>query len=163
MKDIPGYDGLYAATKDGKIWSHTTKKFLRSYVNDSNHLVVRLSKNGVKKTKMSHRLVLEAFVGPCPEGMECCHNDGNPANNKLENLRWDTRSANHQDAVKHGTHSGFRCGTLVGNSVLDETKVQWIRFLHRHKLFTIRELAELFNVFRTTIDNVVARRTWKHV
>lgn len=48
--------------------------------------------------------MLTAFVGPRPDGMVTCHNDGNPANNNLSNLRWDTQSNNQLDAVKHGTH-----------------------------------------------------------
>jgi hypothetical protein len=51
-----------------------------------------------------HRLVLEAFVGPCPEGMVGCHNDGDPLNNRLDNLRWDTPSNNERDKWVHGTH-----------------------------------------------------------
>lgn len=51
-----------------------------------------------------HRLVLEAFVGPCPDGMECCHNDGDRSNAALTNLRWDTRSANTLDAVSQRTN-----------------------------------------------------------
>lgn len=51
-----------------------------------------------------HQLVLTAFVGPCPLGMECCHGDGDRANNRLTNLRWDTRSANQQDTLRHGRH-----------------------------------------------------------
>lgn len=51
-----------------------------------------------------YRLVLEAFVGPCPPGSECCHNDGDQTNSRLSNLRWDTHGGNMQDAVRHGTH-----------------------------------------------------------
>lgn len=51
-----------------------------------------------------HELVLTAFVGPCPEGMEGCHNNGNGLFNSLTNLRWDTRSENTFDRVRHGTH-----------------------------------------------------------
>lgn len=54
------------------------------------------------KNFMVHRLVLEAFVGPQPEGLECCHNDSDPGNNRLENLRWDTRSANQFDRPNRG-------------------------------------------------------------
>lgn len=61
-------------------------------------------KRGKAHHRLVHRLVLEAFVGPCPEGMEACHWDGDPTNNRLENLRWDTRSENHRDAARHGTH-----------------------------------------------------------
>lgn len=49
------------------------------------------------------RAVLEAFVDQCPDGMECCHGDGDPWNNNVSNLRWDTRSANMQDSLRHGT------------------------------------------------------------
>ena len=50
-------------------------------------------------------LVLEAFVGPRPDGHECCHYDDDPMNNHLSNLRWDTRSANSFDAIRNGRHS----------------------------------------------------------
>lgn len=50
-----------------------------------------------------HRAVLSAFVGPCPAGMEGCHNNGNRTDARLANLRWDTRKANHADKEVHGT------------------------------------------------------------
>ncbi|QOV97160.1 HNH endonuclease [Rhodococcus pyridinivorans] len=50
-----------------------------------------------------HRLVLEAFTGPCPDGMVGCHNDGDTTNNRLDNLRWDTPGANNRDKRTHGT------------------------------------------------------------
>ena len=49
-----------------------------------------------------HTLVLNAFKGPCPDGMECCHGDGDPANNVDDNLRWDTRQSNVLDMWRHG-------------------------------------------------------------
>lgn len=52
--------------------------------------------------------MLEAFVGPCPPGEECCHGPGGPADNRLANLRWDTRQANIRDAVLGGKHVGSR-------------------------------------------------------
>ncbi len=50
-----------------------------------------------------HRLVLEAFVGPCPDGMECRHLDGNQTNNWLDNLAWGTKQENEADKIRHGT------------------------------------------------------------
>lgn len=54
-------------------------------------------------SRFIHRLVLEAFVGLRPVGMVCCHNNGDPADNRIENLRWDTYSSNSRDAVEHGS------------------------------------------------------------
>lgn len=63
-------------------------------------LQVALGRGHPKKV---HRLVLEAFRGPCPPEMEGCHNDGDPGNNRLSNLRWDTHDANRKDMEIHGT------------------------------------------------------------
>lgn len=51
-----------------------------------------------------HRLVLETFVGPRPEGAEACHNNGDKLDNRLTNLRWDTPGANARDKLAHGTN-----------------------------------------------------------
>lgn len=59
--------------------------------------------DGKQKPCYLHRAVLETFVGPAPDGMEACHNNGDPTDNRLENLRWDTRSANALDKRQHGT------------------------------------------------------------
>jgi HNH endonuclease len=55
-----------------------------------------------------HRLVLSAFVGPCPPGTECCHWDDDKANNNVWNLRWASRSANIKDCVRNGSHNTAR-------------------------------------------------------
>lgn len=72
---------------------------------ETGHCSVDLRNLGSRSPQLVHRLVLEAFVGPCPDGMEGCHFNGDPADNRLTNLRWDTRSANNLDAVRHGTHA----------------------------------------------------------
>lgn len=55
-----------------------------------------------------HTLVLEAFVGPRPDGADACHENGNRRDARLTNLRWDSRSGNVQDAVRQRTHSMTR-------------------------------------------------------
>ena len=62
------------------------------------------SPEGGTRTWLIHALVLTAFVGPRPEGMDGCHNNGDHTDNRLSNLRWDTKSENMLDAVRHGTH-----------------------------------------------------------
>ena len=57
MKDIPGYEGLYAATEDGRIWSYRSKKFLKPSKDRYSYLYVNLYKDGVRKTYRIHRLI----------------------------------------------------------------------------------------------------------
>lgn len=78
-------------------------KILAAYQKKTDYYQVRLCIKGIGKSKLVHRLVLEAFVGPCLEEEECCHRDGRPGNNQLSNLRWGTHSSNCLDSVEHGT------------------------------------------------------------
>jgi hypothetical protein len=70
--------------------------------------VVSLADSSTRKLRKVHRLVLEAFVGPCPPEMEGCHGNGVRSDNRLENLRWGTKSDNNTDRVTHGTHHHTR-------------------------------------------------------
>lgn len=113
-RDVVGYVGRYQVSSLGRVRSlpnrvRKTEIILKPGVHRHGHLLVNLTRataDGWKqKCHWVHRLVLEAFVGPCPDGMEGCHNDGNPANNCLDNLRWDTPVGNAADRVTHGTHA----------------------------------------------------------
>jgi len=65
---------------------------------------VGLYKDAVRTDRKVHLLVLETFKGMRPSSHhQACHNDGDIHNNRLDNLRWDTRVANHADSVRHGT------------------------------------------------------------
>lgn len=86
-RDILNYEGLYKSSDIGKI-KNRHGRILKPYKRSDGHLEVSLHKDGASKTFKVHRLVLETFVGPCPPGMECRHLDGNPLNNKLNNLCW---------------------------------------------------------------------------
>lgn len=115
---VPGYEGYYEVSDHGRVrslpravqytgrgtWRLRGRMLTLQSSRKSPYLRVPLSRGGKVVTTLVHRLVLETFVGPCPPGMECCHNDGNPCNNPVSNLRWDTRTANSLDAVRHGTN-----------------------------------------------------------
>jgi len=69
------------------------------------HLAVNLMVPGRhRRVALVHRLVLAAFVGPCPDGMEVRHIDGDSSNNVLENIAYGTHSENELDKIRHGTH-----------------------------------------------------------
>ena len=112
-RDVVGYEGVYEVSSDGQVRSverldsRGRRRAARPRAltrQKSGHLVVALSRNGAQKSIGVHRLVLQAFVGPCPEGMEACHWNDVPDDNRVENLRWDTRAANIADSVRNGTH-----------------------------------------------------------
>ena len=128
-KPIPGYEGLYDASNLGFIRSWmafgggltSVPRLLALRQNKGNrYKKASLRKNGMVKNIKIHRLVLEAFVGPCPEGMEACHNDGNPMNNQLCNLRWDTHSSNMIDASNHGKRKATKKQVLEIKKSLKE-------------------------------------------
>lgn len=107
-----------------------------------------------------HRVVLEAFVGPCPIGMEGCHFDGDPTNNNLENLRWDTPESNRTDLDRHGTRRPppVKIGEAHHNAYLTDEQVREIRRLGVGfgEFFST---AERYGVSHQTIRRIVAGQT----
>lgn len=97
---LPGWGEQYWISDCGRVWSEGGLR--RQNVSSKGHMFVDLKFEGVRRTRRVHQLVLEAFVGPCPPGLIACHDNGIPADNRLSNLRWDTRSSNQQDTTRHG-------------------------------------------------------------
>ena len=122
-KDIVGYEGLYRVSDIGRIKSLLCGRILKPWKNKNgkkHRLMISLWKNRLNKRFYMHQLILEAFVGPCPQNMECCHNDGNAENNAITNLRWDTHQNNMKDMSCHG-NSNF--GEKNPNNKLTEAEV----------------------------------------
>jgi hypothetical protein len=153
-KAIPGFGGHYEASSLGRIRAlgrtiikqHRTGKMMQQFypgrilsphrADKWGHLAVNMGVDGTNTHSAVHRLVLLAFAGPCPEGMEACHNNGNASDNRPENLRWDTHHNNNQDRRAHGTYAkgeahpmakltpeqvlGIRSGTITKRQALHE-------------------------------------------
>jgi hypothetical protein len=163
VKPIPGFPGYYAVDT-GQIWSAKTGRYLRQSRASGNHRRVNLSREDGIHREAVHVLILETFVGPCPKGLEGCHRDGDGANNRLDNLRWDTHQANVMDAVRHGTCSGFKNkGEHNGQAWLTDQQVRDIDLLYRSGGCTQRELANRYKVSDTAIWKIVHRKKWKHL
>jgi hypothetical protein len=123
-RPVVGYEGRYEVSDLGRVkslertvqhvnrWGMITRcipeRILKPSVHRRGHHRYVLCSDGHKHDVQVHRLVLEAFVGQCPPGMECCHNDGDSSNNRVNNLRWDTRSSNTIDAVQQKTNHHAR-------------------------------------------------------
>lgn len=111
-RGVRGWETLYAVSNLGRVKRLPRRgygeRILKPYVNDKNwpRMMVGLCNGkreygGVEAFPHVHKLVLEAFVCPRPAGMVCCHINGNPSDNRLENLRWGTLHDNAADKRRH--------------------------------------------------------------
>lgn len=105
-KSVPGYEGRYEVSNEGDVRSVPRKEWqnvqvLKLWNNGYGYLRVDLCKGGKRKHHSVHKLVMSAFVGPCPKGMEVNHIDENPQNNNLNNLEYIT----HKQNANHGTRN----------------------------------------------------------
>lgn len=115
MKDIPGYEGLYMITEDGKVWSTYSQRFLNSWYNYKGYEEVTLSdKNYNRKKQKIHRLVAMTYLEN-PKGFDQVnHKDENKANNHVSNLEWCDSTYNNnygskKGAVPHRKNIAVRC------------------------------------------------------
>ncbi|MDP3959930.1 MAG: NUMOD4 domain-containing protein [Pseudorhodobacter sp.] len=108
MKDIKGFEGLYAVTEDGQVWSYpkqNNRNLRGRWMKQQPHkgyLSVHLKKDGKIFSKLVHRLVAETFI-PNPENrpqVNHKHEDGNKARNLVDNLEWTTNKENSDHAFK---------------------------------------------------------------
>ena len=102
MKDIKGYEGLYAITENGEVWSYISNKFMKQFDNGQGYMYVKLFKDGKQHTKRVNILVAEAYLEPHPEDGQkylVDHIDETDRkNNHYTNLQWLTYSENLQKA-----------------------------------------------------------------
>lgn len=163
ITDFPGY----RICRNGNVWScrsnngrlRTLWKQRKPSPGRGGTMLVSLYCEKRLRTLTVGRLVLEAFVGPCPDGMECCHNDGNPANNKLDNLRWDTHQANMADAKKHGTRA---IGEKIASAKISSSAVADIRSMAEQGT-QIKEIAKRVGLHPSTVSRIVKGKRWKHL
>jgi hypothetical protein len=165
-RPIPSAPG-YRADGDGTVLSCRMPSgksgpwhVLRPYkLKKTGYLAVDLMIDHIRRGRLVHRLVLEAFKGPCPPGMEARHLDGSRDNNRADNLEWATHAVNIADKVRHGTS---QVGEKHGQSKLkDEDIIEMFR-LSRSGL-TLKEITAIFRVSIASVSNILRRKVWSHV
>lgn len=168
-RPIPNFPG-YEVGNDGSVWSRWVRGRrpvtlgdwywqMKTPFDGKGYQIVCLFRGKRRYMKRVCRLVLEAFVGPSQKGEECCHKDGNPANNYLTNLRWGSRASNMADRINHGTANR---GERHGRSKLSENDVRSIKILLQ-KGWTQKKIAAKFNVHRVLISMIKLGKVWKHL
>ncbi len=157
-KPIPNYNE-YEVSNLGRVKSlkRKTPLILSPSSDGSGYLGVNLSVNNIQTYRRIHRLVALAFIGPCPNGLEACHNDGNNKNNRLDNLRYDTHKANMQESK--------RCNGPTSLTKLLEKKYFGQKRFYRAKLIrqdhqlgmTTKELSQKYGISMSNACHIVKR------
>ncbi len=168
--DHIGFPG-YRVGSDGSIWSWkckagTKKKRWKQLIPwmARGYKVIGLNIDQKRHYRYIHRLVLESFVGPCPNGYEGCHKNSNPTDNDLKNLRWDTPKNNCRDRTDRGLHiQKTGRGESHGMAKLTKLQVIEIRELFTTGNYTKKKLANMFNTSHVNACDIINRNTWKEV
>lgn len=167
---VDGTGGRYEVSNLGRVRSlwrrdrmsdrlRPTPLLLRLCINGRGRPVVRFEIDGVVQTVTVHRFVLDAFFGPCPDGMEASHIDGNRLNNRADNLLWETPLDNSARKYGHGTH---QFGSRSPKAKLTEEKVLRVRALLAAGV-SQSKIAREYCVARGTIQQIADGKSWVHV
>lgn len=163
VRPIHGYEGRYSVTIAGNVISEKSQQILKADLNRHGYRTVRLYK-GTRASgavKYVHRLVAEAFIGPCPAGYQVNHVDGDKGNNHAKNLEYVTPAEN----IAHAEHAGLRPkkrGADHPNARLTENEVLAIR-RRAAEGEQQRVLANEYGVSESHLHRILKRAVWAHV
>jgi len=172
-RPVPGWEREYEVSNLGRVRSlpHesrnrygpivVTGRMLKPYAKYGRYLGVTLIRRGRRESPTVHSIVAAAFIGPRPPKYDVCHLDDNGYNNNLENLRYDTRIGNMDDARRNGRLLRAR-GERNGIAKITSDMVKEIRRRVAAGA-THGPLAKEIGISRSIVRNVAARRTWAHV
>jgi len=160
---VVGYEGWYDVSNWGRVMRkkeyRTTfaGKILKPSLDSWGYPSVSLYRNGKKHPAKVHRLVMAAFIGPCPECKQVNHIDGDKTNNHFDNLEYVTGSGNMSHAYAMGLKSNR--GENHSCNKLKEADIPKIRRLLRDG-FTQVAIGIIFNVSQSNISCVATGKTW---
>ncbi|ADL50541.1 HNH endonuclease [Clostridium cellulovorans] len=166
MKAIPGYHGYYA-TEDAQIISirSGTERILSQRMHKG-YLHVQIRKGIGRDTKVKvpvHQLVLATFKGQRKSNeLVCRHLNGNPLDNRIENLEWGTVKDNCNDSIRHGTAACLRQGEKHPCSKIKNSTVVEIKHLINEGLSN-RAIADMFSLKTYNINDIRAGKAWSHL
>lgn len=159
-KTIPDHS-RYEASENGDIRCRETMRLIKQTKLKAGYLMCRIYRDskGRPVSTLSHPTILRTFIGNPPEGMEACHGNGIRDDNRLSNLRWDTRSANCLDAVRHGTH---RCRFNSRDNKRTKLSLGCAERIKEATLFgaITADLAAAYGVTRQHVNQVRRGENW---
>ena len=152
------FDGLYAVSDEGVVISIRSGRELKPDITKCGYEQVTVGILGKSYRFKVHRLVAEAFIGPCPAGLQVNHKDAVKGNNRLSNLEYVTCKQNAEHASRMGR---YIVGSKHYKSRLTEAEVLEIR--RRYRRGNGRALGAEFGIAKATVNHIVHRNTWKHI
>ena len=171
-KTIQGFEGLYEVSNLGavksleKMWvvnkaiRNKPETIMKQSTDSNGYFQVELSKNGKAKKYLVHRLIAKAFIENPDNKNDVNHINCIKKDNRVENLEWATRSENIRHALDNNLVDSAK-GSRHGMSILKEEDVIKIRSLGDK--YTKKELAEMFGVGRRSINQILNKKSWKHI
>ncbi|MFJ4768501.1 HNH endonuclease signature motif containing protein [Streptomyces uncialis] len=162
---VPGTDGRYVASSDGRVFGprRELKPQFRAgrrirHLPGKGHLKVSLFRDGRQFDRSVHRTIYEAFVGEVTEGLVLRHMDGDPSNNDVSNLAVGTPADNIRDRDRHGRTVS---GSAHGCARLTDADVHSIRDRYIFRKVTYRQLADEYGVAEMTIGRIIRGESWR--
>lgn len=163
---MAGYESRYEVSTLGRVWSKLSNRILSPGPTSRGYLTVNLYDGSSPKKAKSfcvHRLVIETFVGPCPDKHNTDHIDGNKANNCLSNLEYVTVTENNRRAVVVGLHR-VSCGIEHYRSRLTEDDIRRIRSeCNPHVRGVYARLAREYGMSEDAITSIARRESYKNI
>lgn len=157
----------YEVSNEGRVRNKRKQKMLKPhFTNKYGHQQVTLFCDGKRTHCYIHRLVLEAFVETQPKGLQTRHLNGNPTDNRVENLKWGTYKENCADSIRHGTHvipTNRVRGEKHPRAKVNEVEVKEIRSKYVPYLYSARMLAREYGIGRTAVLAIVNGKHWVHL
>ena len=171
--NVIGYEGKYEVSDSGRVrslicggrWGQRTRSspfYMKPKIIRGGYLYVGLRFPGEKQVwKHVGVLVLESFRGLAPKGTECSHLNGDPRDNRILNLVWETRSQNAIRRQEHGTQYAPK-GELSATAKLTESEVEEIRVLGRSGLVSQARIGDRYGVSQTQVGRIIRGERWAH-
>lgn len=160
-RPVVGFEGLYEVSDLGRVRSVAGQyagRILRPGPHRGGYGLLHLYLGRDRRVATVHAVVAAAFIGPRPPGMCVCHNDGDPKNNRVSNLRYDTPRANNGDKRRHGTHV---CGEKSPVAKITAEQVLEIRALRGR--VKQADIAARFGVTFSNVSAIQLGKSWRHV
>jgi len=175
-RNIEGYEGYYQVSNEGRVKS--LERFIDTTANGTpclytvrekilkfgryaknGYLNVHLSKYGKSEVISVHRLVARAFLGERQKGLDICHCDGNPKNNNIENLRYDSHKNNSADMKIHGT---LMKGEKNPNNKYTIEQAEMVKQLLLNEALSIKKISEITNVKTFVVICINNGKSWRN-